>query len=197
VGNRIFTATQAGTKFVVCVFDEDHLMDESIQRNAPHSTTESGFDHLAGQTVQVVIGNSVLPDREVNVAGQITLTTSEAALPGVLEVGKNFSVKVKTMPINSRAANSSQNALRQKRVDRMNLRVHNSAGVSIDGNLVPVRSFGDSGNSPLNSSLVPTSGIIEDNNGGNGWDREVAPLITVDGPTPFHLQAISYEVSSS
>ena len=110
VGNRIFTATQVGTKFVVCVFDEDHLMDESIQRNAPHSTTESGFDHLAGQTVQVVIGNSVLPDREVNVAGQITLTTSEAALPGVLEVGKNFSVKVKTMPINSRAANSSQNA---------------------------------------------------------------------------------------
>jgi len=197
VGNRIFTAVQNGNDFTVCVFDEDHLMDESIQRSAPHSTTEAGFYHLAGQTVQVVIGNSVLPDREVNLVGDITLTTSEAALPGVLEVGKNFSVKVKTMPINSRAANSSQNALRQKRVDRMNLRVYESAGVSIDGNLVPVRSFGDSGNSPLNSSLVPTSGIIEDNNGGNGWDREVAPLITVDSPTPFHLQAISYEVSSS
>lgn len=197
VGNRIFTATQVGTNFVVCVFDEDHLMDESIQRSAPHSTTETGFYHLAGQTVQVVIGNSVLPDRAVSSGGDVTLTTSEAALTGILEVGKNFSVKVKTMPINSRAANSSQNALRQKRVDRMNLRVHNSAGVSIDGNLVPVRSFGDSGNSPLNSSLVPTTGIIEDNNGGNGWDREVAPVISVDGPTPFHLQAISYEVSSS
>ena len=197
VANRIFTATQVGSAFIVCVFDEDHLMDESIQRSAPHATTEAGFYHLAGQTVQVVIGNSVLPSRAVSATGDITLTTSEAALTGILEVGKNFSVKVKTMPINSRAANSSQNVLRQKRVDRMNLRVHNSAGVSIDGNLVPVRSFGDSGNSPLNSSLVPTSGIIEDNNGGNGWDREVAPLITVDGPTPFHLQAISYEVSSS
>lgn len=197
VGNRIFTATQVGLDFIVCVFDEDHLMDESIQRSAPHSTTEAGFDHLAGQTVQVVIGNSVLPDRAVSSGGDVTLTTSEAALPGVLEVGKNFSAKVKTMPINSRAANSSQNVLRQKRVDRMNLRVYESAGVSIDGNLVPVRSFGDIGNSPLNSSLVPTSGIIEDNNGGNGWDREVAPLITIDSPTPFHLQAISYEVSSS
>ena len=91
----------------------------------------------------------------------------------------------------------AQNALRQKRVDRMNLRVYKSAGVSIDGNLVPVRSFGENGNSPLNSSLVPSTGIIEDNNGGNGWDREVAPLITVNDPTPFHLQAISYEVSSS
>jgi hypothetical protein len=149
------------------------------------------------KTVDLVMGNSVLPSRSVSITGTITLTAEEAALTDTLEVGQNFTPKVKTMPINSRAANSSQNVLRQKRVDRMNLRVHSSAGVSIDGNLVPVRSFGDSGNSPLNSSLVPTSGIIEDNNGGNGWDREVAPLITIDSPTPFHLQAISYEVSSS
>ncbi len=198
VNNRIVTLSAVDTfEFSVDIMNESYLMDHSVKFTSPHSTTEGGLLHLQYEQVQLVMGNSVLPSRTVSATGTITLTTAEAALTDTLEVGQNFIPKVKTMPINSRAANSSQNALRQKRVDRMNLRVHESAGVSIDGNLVPVRSFGDSGNSPLNSSLVPTTGIIEDNNGGNGWDREVAPVISVDGPTPFHLQAISYEVSSS
>lgn len=198
VNNRIITLSRLdANKFTIDVMNAEYLMDHSIKYTSPHSTTITGLEHLTLKTVDLVMGNSVLPSRSVSITGTITLTAEEAALTDTLEVGQNFTPKVKTMPINSRAANSSQNVLRQKRVDRMNLRVHNSAGVSIDGNLVPVRSFGDSGNSPLNSSLVPTSGIIEDNNGGNGWDREVAPLITIDSPTPFHLQAISYEVSSS
>jgi hypothetical protein len=61
---------------------------------------------------------------------------------------------------------------------------------------VPVREFGNTDNSPLNTSLEVSTGIIEDNNGGQGWDREVAPIITVPDPTPFHLLAIDYEISS-
>ena len=78
----------------------------------------------------------------------------------------------------------------------MNLRLINAAGVKLAGIAVPVRGCGDSGNSPLNTSLVPTTGIIEENNGGNGWGREVVPKITVPDPTPFHLLAIDYEISS-
>ena len=78
----------------------------------------------------------------------------------------------------------------------MNLRVINSAGVNIDGVAVPVREFGGADDSPLNTSLEPSTGIIEDNNGGNGWGREIAPKITVPDGTPFHLLAIDYEISS-
>ena len=175
----------------------DHLMDSSVKFNAPHGTTLSGLDHLANDTVQIVAGNSVLPERTVNSSGEITLTSAEAALNDTIEVGLNFTVTVQSMPLNTSGPRGNQTVMHQKRVDRMNLRVINSAGINIDGNPVAVRSFGDAGDSPLNSSLVPSTGIIEDNNGGNGWSRQVAPTITVPDPTPFHLQAIDYEVSSS
>ena len=172
-------------------------MDSSVKFNAPHGTTLSGLDHLAGDTVQIVAGYSVLPERTVNSSGEITLSAGEAALTDTIEVGLNFPVTVQSMPLNTAGPRGNQNVLNQKRVDSMNLRVINSAGIYIDGNPVAVRSFGDAGNSPLNSSLVPSTGIIEDNNGGNGWSRQVAPKITLPDPTPFHLQAIDYEVSSS
>ena len=100
------------------------------------------------------------------------------------------------MPLNTLLSNGDQTQMALKRINRMNMRVINSAGVNIDGVAVPVREFGDAGNSPLNTSLVASTGIIEDNNGGNGWDREVVPSITVPNPTPFHLLAIDYEFSS-
>ena len=102
------------------------------------------------------------------------------------------------MPVNTNpGTRSGQNAMREKKITNMNLRVLETAGVYIDGIPVPVRELGPASNSPLNTPLSPKTGIIEDNRGGNGWSTEVVPLITVPGPTPFHLQSIEYEVESS
>jgi hypothetical protein len=87
--------------------------------------------------------------------------------------------------------------MRDKKITRMNLRVFETSGVVIDGNPVPIRQFGTSSNSPLDSNLPKLTGVIQDNNGGNGWNIEVVPEITVPNPTPFHVQAIEYEVQSS
>jgi len=96
------------------------------------------------------------------------------------------------MPLNTNpGTRGGQNVMKEKKITRMNLRVLETAGVYVDGNLATVFN-----GTVVNNQTVQT-GIIQDNNGGNGWGTEVVPLITVPNATPFHLQAIEYEVESS
>ena len=158
---------------------------------------------LAGYTVGVLADGDVLADRLVTGAGDnwgITLTAAELEgfVTREIEVGLNFLVKVKTMPLNTNpGTRGGQNTMKRKKITNINLRVYESAGIYIDGNAVPIRQFGDAQDTPLNTPFTPKTGIIEDENGGNGWLTEVVPEITVPDATPFHLQSIQYEVESS
>ena len=190
----------------------DHLLDYSIKfapASSPdadgnyHSATLAGLKHLRGtQVSNLIAGNSVLSARYLTPTGggsdgnTVTLTSEERKLNATIEVGRNFVPEVKPMPIATLMKSGDNTQMALKRINRMNLRVINSAGVNIDGVAVPVREFGGADDSPLNTSLEPSTGIIEDNNGGNGWGREIAPKITVPDGTPFHLLAIDYEISS-
>ena len=182
----------------------DRLLDGSVKQ----TVTATGSDvvvtvgsHLTGYTVGVNADGDVLPDRACTGAtGVITITAAE--LDGFstrsLEVGLNFNVKVKSMPLNTNPGiRSGQNTMKRKKITNINLRVYESAGIYIDGNAVPIRQFGDAQDTPLNTPFTPRTGIIEDDAGGNGWLTEVVPEITVPDATPFHLQAIQYEVESS
>ena len=200
-------SSTSGYEFTLSRLTLDRLMDMSVKfepSSSPdgngnyHPQYLTGTKHLSGfQLINVVAGNSVLPPRyAAQYANVVELSDAERKLNATIEVGRNFVPTVKPMPLSTMMASGDNIQMALKRVDRMNLRVINSAGVNIDGVAVPVREFGDSGSSPLNTSLVPTTGIIEDNNGGNGWGREVAPTITVPDATPFHLLAIDYEISS-
>ena len=174
----------------------DMLMDNSIAIANNNSTTVSGLEHLEGHTVQITADGNVLPERAVS-GGSITLTASEVSIPDRdLQIGINFTVSLKTMPVNTNIG-SGMNNMRIKKITRINARVYNTFGVFIDGNRVAVRSFGDASVSPLDDAILAETGIIEDNSGGNGWSRFVVPVITVPDPTPFHMQSIEYEVESS
>ena len=194
-------------KFTLSRLTLDHLLDISVKYEPSETADSNGFyhpqyltgtKHLSGnQVVYLIAGNSIAYPRYVSeFSNVIELSPQERALDVTFEVGRNFVPTVKPMPLSQELRNGDNIQMALKRIDRMNLRVINSAGVNIDGVAVPVREFGDASSSPLNTSLVPTTGIIEDNNGGNGFGREVVPEITVPSPTPFHLLAIDYEISS-
>jgi len=79
----------------------------------------------------------------------------------------------------------------------MNLMVENTGGAYIDGDPIPVRSFGAAGDSPLDSPPASYTGIIDDVFPNYGWSRLQAPVISFPDPTPFTILSIEYEVESS
>ena len=177
----------------------DHLLDASVKVNNVSSTTVAlGHQHLNGAIVSVIGNGNNLDKRTVSDTGTITLTAEELSSGNLnLEVGLNFVVKIVPMPLNTATSATTPNAMREKKITRMNIRVYKSAGVYVDGNPVPIRNFGESADSPLGTPFEIRTGIIQDNNGGNGWGVDVVPTITIPDPAPLHLQAIEYEVESS
>jgi hypothetical protein len=191
----------------------DYLLDAGVKiTNQSTATVSLGTNHLDSLTVSVSARPHsnptgdyyTLPSRAVTaggggVDGRITLTTEElSAGPLDLQIGLNFVPKIVPMPLNTNSQSiAGQNQMREKKISNMNIRVYKSAGVCIDGNPTSIREFGSGVNSPLGTSFIPKTGIIQNNNGGNGWGVEVVPEITVPDATPFHIQAIEYEVQSS
>ena len=205
--------TDTTTTYTVEKWDFDYLMDSSVRLLSSTSLIGNNLylasNHLNGETVSVVARGTTLPKRVVQIdfggSGYIALTDAEKLFileqdpaTGVIdvEVGYNFIPKIKSMPLNT-AAPAGQNQMRQKKITRINLRVYKSSGVYIDDNPVSIRQFGGTADSPLNENLPEQTGVIQGENSGNGWDIEVQPIITVPEPTPFHIQAIEYEVESS
>jgi hypothetical protein len=177
----------------------DHLLDSSVKiDNVSTTTVQLPDDHLRLAEVSVIGNGNNLDKRTVSATGQITLTAEELSGGNLdLEVGLNFVPKIVPMPLNTSSQAGANNVMREKRINRMNLRMYESAGVYIDGNPVPVRNFGQAVDSPLGTPFEVRTGIIQDNNGGKGWGIDVVPEITVPDAAPFHLQAIEYEVESS
>tara|TARA_B100000768_G_scaffold100878_1_gene93911 strand:- start:882 stop:3743 length:2862 start_codon:yes stop_codon:yes gene_type:complete len=206
--------TDTTTTYTVEKWDFDYLMDSSVKLESSTSIIGNNLflatNHLNGETVSVVARGTPLPKRVVETdgsSGYIVLTNGEKSFileqdpaTGVIdvEVGYNFIPKIKSMPLNTNSqAIAGQNQMRQKKITRINLRVYKSSGVYIDDNPVAIRQFGSAADSPLNENLPEQTGVIQGENSGNGWNIEVQPIITVPEPTPFHIQAIEYEVESS
>ena len=173
----------------------DHLMDDSVIVNpGPTDTTVIVGYQLSGLIVQVVADGIVLPERVVT-GNTITLTASEVGYTNI-EVGLNFPVEIKGMPLNTNIG-SGENQMRIKRIVRMNIRVYQSYGYYVDGQPMPIMAFDYAIDSPLNTSPKAKTGIIEDVLNTIGWTRDDMPAITAPDPTPVYIQMIEYEVESS
>lgn len=185
------------TRLYVERWDFDYMLDCSV-KNTRTGSDVTGLEHLNGEEVSVLVDteNYVLDRRTVS-SNKIVLDANEE-YSGDYEVGILFTPTIKPMPLNTNLG-SGANQMRLKKIVRMNLRVYESSGITIDGVAVPIRAFGEAGaTSPLSPEpITPTSGIIEDVYDINGWGREVVPTISTPDPTPMHIQMIEYEVEGN
>jgi hypothetical protein len=174
----------------------DHLLDCSVKTtNIAPLGLVAGYNHLIGETVRINADGSVLQDRVVNGSGELVLTTDEETHVS-FEAGISFIPTLKPMPINTNIG-SGPNAMRLKKLVRINVRVLNTSGLYIEGLPIAVRQFSEAATTPLDSPPLIKTGIIGDFLSTIGWSREEMPVFTVPDPTPCTILNIEYEVESS
>lgn len=168
----------------------DYQLDAAIKLS-PGSATVTGLDHLEGLEVRIVADGSTMENKTVS-SGQVTLERSADDV----QIGLNYVPTIKPMPIDANfGAGSSQ--MRIKKIVRTHLRVKDSLGIKVNGNPIPVRSFGPSATSPLDTAPALQTGIYENILGNQGYGRERAITITQEDPYPMTILAIEDEVETS
>lgn len=152
-------------------------------------------DNISNNLCDIYI-DGVYKSTKTASSGSIYIGSDEiSSFPATVDisVGINITAKVKSMPLNTNAG-SGGNALSEKRINRINLRVHDSNKIKIDG--VEAKILDDS-TGILHTGETNVSGVITDNSGGKGWGIYVNPEISSDAGYGFHVQSIEYEVESS
>lgn len=168
----------------------DRLLDNSIT-GPDTSGTVILLEHLEGATVGVVADGIVLEDKVV-ASGAITLLAKETGYTSY-EVGIRFATNFKPMPVNTNIG-SGQNAMRLKKLVRMNVRVKNTLGLLIEGEPIPARSFGLV---VLDQAPDPFTGVVQDVFNLIGWNIDDVPVFSQVDPAPMTILSVEYELESS
>jgi len=183
-------------------WDFDHYVDNGLTlTNSAPLNTLPGLDHLEGQLVKVAaidptnpLGVIILADRTVS-GGAIALTSDEEQYTKI-QVGLPFNPILKPMPLSTNIG-SGPNAMRIKKIVRMNLRIKDASGLTVDGRPLPDRFFDSDVDSPLDSFPKIKTGVINDILPTLGWGIDEMPTIELTEATPCIILAIEYEVESS
>lgn len=138
-------------KYFIEALDRTYYTDCSIQvNNSPASTIVSGLGHLNGEECRVRADGSVQANATPS-SGSITLTTAAEDI----EVGLNYDVTIKTMPVNM-VLQSGPIHSKRRRIVTAEIQLYQSAGLEVEGRPLPVRGFGSSA---LGSAINTFTGI--------------------------------------
>jgi hypothetical protein len=165
------------------VWDYDCYTDSAVKvTNSPASTAVTGLDHLDGLECRVKADGSVMSN-DTPSAGAITLVSAKEEI----EVGLNFNCTIQMMPL---APNSA--VAHKKKIARQHIMVYESLGLVVDGVVIPMRNFGESGISF--GAPAPFTGLLRNIEGQEGWSHTIEPLIEITDPLPFTILFIETEI---
>jgi len=147
------------------------------------STTVTGLNHLEGETVQLLIGDAVYPNKTVS-SGQVTVTIPSGAAYKTIEIGLGYSSKIKTLRVEAGSqAGTAQG--RKKRYNEVMVRLHKTVGITINGDQLPFRTSA----TPIGQDIPEFTGDKRVMN--LGWDRDGQIVIEQTQPLPMTVLGIT------
>ncbi len=143
-------------------------------------TVFSGFDHLIGLTVQVILDGAMHPD--VVVAGDGTITTEWEGTR--CEAGLGYTSTLETLPLD-RPVTTGSAASYQKRYDQLQVTLLDSALPIINGERRPDRTP----STPMNTREPESTGLLRTEQVTLGWSQDM--IVTIEQPLPLACTVLS------
>jgi hypothetical protein len=167
-----------------CFTDMSHKFDYGCVASSEGTDTIDGLHHFDGQEVRVIADGLVM-ETVTPADGQIILSRPACKV----EVGLNFDVKIKTMPINQ-DFQDGPTLTRKKRIVRVTANLYETLGIRINGEFLVDRNLG----MPLGVAIPPFTGSKTINL--LGWTELAQVEITQTDPLPFTVLGIGVEVEA-
>ena len=171
--------------YYVELFDGSLTLD--CAKSGTTATTISGLDYLEAETVKVIRDGVVEADKTVS-SGAITL---DAASTSSYQVGLNFTPTVVTLPAEPRLPSGPIRGFK-KRILEVNSEHFESYAVTVNGEQVSFRQFGDNN---LDIPIQPFTGI-KTSGPLLGFTAEGKITISQTVPLPMNVLALDYKLST-
>ena len=171
-------------KYYVEIFDSTLHTDSAVYSASASAT--GAATHLEGELLDVIVDGNVQADKTVS-SGTVTF---DRASTSNYEVGLPFAISIVTMPVEPRLQSGSIKGFK-KRILEVNAEVFQSQAMTVNGQLVAFRQFGED---VLDSSVQKFTGV-----------KKVGPLlgftdegtITVSQTVPLDLNLLSLDYKLS
>lgn len=180
--------TKSGTDFYyVEVFDADTLLDCATSGT---SGTTISVPQLEGMTAKIIRDGVLEPDQTVPTPPSAVEITFATPATTNYQIGLNFTPEVKTLPVEPNLPSGSLKGFK-KRIFEINADLFETQSLTIDGKLVPFRSFGTG---VLDGAVQEYTGI-KTLNGVLGYSYDGQITIGQDVPLKMNLLGIDYKIS--
>ena len=170
--------------YFVEVFDPDVHSDSAVYSASSSGTGAAA--HLEGEVLDVIVDGAVESQKTVQ-TGVVTFDRSSTTK---YEVGLTFAISLKTLPLEPRLASGSSRGFK-KRVLEVNAELFESQSMTVNGQLVAFRSFGENNLDvavPKFTGVKKVGPLL-------GFSNEGAITIAQTAPLDLNVLALDYKLS--
>ena len=165
-------------------FDDTLNTDSAITATHAGQATWTGLSHLEGKTVDILADGVVMPSQVV-ASGQITLPRTAQSV----EIGLHYGTTIELLPVEVPTGLGTAQG-QAVSVSKVIVRLSNSIGCTVDGDVLPFRKFGAD---ILNENVLPFTGDKEKTR--SGWSDRGVVKIEQTQPLPLTVLAVIREVT--